>query len=204
MFIGWDFGTKNDHGLYDTGMCQECGKRRLHTVVSLHKHFIISIIPVYISNRYYKKCDVCDKETLLDKKEAKLRIKQMAKAFPTKEKAKIFFKDITDAISNNEVIRIGESGKFEVDENNKSTVKNIIWKKYRYTYEFPQSLYNNFVEYYTDIAFGGMYSANLLLDGIEKIDTIEKRLKKINDLYEKKLISEEEYQKSKDKILNDL
>ena len=111
MIIGWDFGTKNDYGLYDTGMCQECGKRRLHTVVSLHKHFIISLIPVYISNKYYRKCDVCGKETLLDKKEAKQRIQQIAEVFPSKEQGEAFFATITDAINNNAVICMENHGK---------------------------------------------------------------------------------------------
>ena len=208
MIIGWDFGTKNDHGLYDTGMCQECGKRRLHTVVSLHKHFIISLIPVYISNKYYRKCDVCGKETLLVKKEAKQRIKEVKAAFPpkdhlSKEKATEFFTSIADKMSDDDVVRMdNEKNQFVIDNNNKEKVKEFVWNKYKYTYQFSKEFYDDCVEYYTQITYKELDSANVLLNEMGKVDTVETRLKKLKELYEKNLISETEYQKKKDDILN--
>ena len=174
MLISWDFGTKNDLGLYDTGMCPSCNKRRLHTTVQFHKHFIISFIPVYLSNKYYRKCKMCDNETLLDKKEAKQRLKEMKAAFPekdpfSKKRAEEFFNSINKAITDNDVINMDDNeNQFIVNINNKEKVKDIVWQKYKFVYLFPRRFYDDCVEYYTQIIYDNMYSANVLLKEIKK------------------------------------
>lgn len=210
MLISWTWGTENNLGLYDFGICTSCGKPKLHYNMRIHKHLIISFIPVYISNKYYKKCETCDKETLIDKKDAKQRLKELNLAFPSKdptsqEKAEAFFNSIIQKINENDVITTdADSLQFVINTSNKEKVKKLVWNEYRLTFPFPKAFYDNCVEYYTEITYDNLYSANVLIKELNQADTIENRLKQLNELYEKKLISEQEYLSKRQKILNDV
>ena len=210
MLITWDWGSKIDLGLYDIIVCPNCKKPKLHSAIRLHKHLIVSVIPFYISNKYYKKCETCEKETLLEKSVAKQRIKELSIAFSTKDKTAVqraeeFFNSFTEAIADNEVITFDSStNQFVIDKEKKEKAKSIVWSKYKNTYEFTEAFYDECMDYYTEQSYDDMLSANVLLSEVGKINTPEARLQDLKDLLEKNLISEQEYLAKKQEILESI
>lgn len=215
ILITWDDSNRG-LGFLDGRFCTCCGCYKIHNLTVHHKHFTMSIIPFYISNKYYSVCTNCGYIQNIDKKSAKKLNKANVKYFKKKVELDDFFERIAKLCEEYNVL----DETFEIVESKKQEVIKEIYLEYsikhnnRYDYQFYEGVVESIISNVCDKA----ESAKILLQNIKKSETLElnnsekklpnnsvvDRIREIKLLYDEGLISEEEYNKKKQDIMSEI
>lgn len=211
MFYSWG-NNKRDLGVLDARYCTNCGRHTVHNLLLHHRHFIFSLIPFYISNKYYSYCNECSHTVLIDKQYAKKMNKLNCKYFKTDVTLNAFIKKIGDIINENHVFDDDLNVvKSKVDE-----AKKIVYENFCLVHsgEYPMSFYNEIVDcLISEIeknVESGKIAVRTMKQEIEKlpdsdskteVDELYEQLKKLKELLDQGILTEEEFNRKKQELL---
>lgn len=196
FFFFWD-RNQHDLGLIDAKHCPHCGNMSTHHLIRDHKHLILTFIPLYISNKYYRLCQACGTLDPIDKKEAKQIDRLNKKYFPTEESWHHFISEIRDTIDESRVILNGK-----VNQDQLVFLKHELYQRFSSRYDYPKTFYDGWIDYFVHQMREEYYQESTKQPRMEA--SIEQRLKKLKDLRDAGLITEEEYSEKKSDILKNL
>lgn len=194
--------SKNELGFIDGRYCPVCDKMEIHEGIRHHKHFVLCI-PFYWSNKYFSVCIKCGHITSLigqEKKYVKLLNKNAVKFFKTNSQLNTFLSDVINMCRENEVCSYGFIDNIKLNK----TINQVI-NKYNVIHE---NRYDN--RFYMDItrccAESVLRVENEKKDVVsdDSLESIEAKLGKLKELYEKGLINENEYNERKAQFLESI
>ena len=201
-YLFWHYAdVVNELGFIDARYCPNCKRVELHDALRHHKHFVLGIIPFYWSNKFYSICSHC-KHTILHKGDERKHIKKLnsnaVKFFKYTEQLNSFILDVTEICKKNEVIVFGE-----INHKNLETAVYETMNKYNFIHKekYDLSFYQNMVLACSESLLRISYEQQ---PKIENNNSVENKLLQLKELYEKHLITEQEYQTKRQELLNDL
>ena len=162
--------------------CEKCRQYELFEYGFDSNFKAITIFPIFMKYRYYTRCNNCGYETDLGKKISDSDIKQILKKFyyfhNSNDKFVAFYNKIVSYIIQN----------YANEECTKENISKQLFKK-NTEYDLSFDFYKNIVEFVFQV-----------FENNENV--IHEKLKKLNDMFAEKLITEEEYNIKKQELLS--